>query len=272
MSVDVSKTAFPQELDQRQLSHDSHAYKMIDHSPHGRQALEILKEKLAHANTNKGPAAHIQDANIDGDQHTNLPRFAIPDMKFNSHTMQTPYPENNDTTRSSSFAPSRFGLNRPSFSDPDISNRLTEISPTPRHQDDYQDTMLSGPSGDLAIATSASAGAGVGRDVFSNDHLSSEMVPLEDPAEALALSQSKVPIEIRNQRTRQLNLLTSGSNQCPTAAVALHADNFPFVEGARLAQATPAYGVIRLRDVIYNDHFHPTFSSTRANHPSSPDS
>lgn len=86
---------------------------------------------------------------------------------------------------------------------------------------------------------------------FSQGELGSTFQPLEPASTALVLHSNTVPEYIRNQRSKQLNELTAGPSQRPTAEVALHADNFPFVEGARNAQPTPHYGVVKLKNVSH---------------------
>lgn len=242
--INTNQSVFPQKT---AFTHDPYAEEMSDHNSHGRQAMDILKEKLA----NEDALENNQNNNDIGEQNVNHACPTMPAMGPNSHALQAPFPDKRDTTGSSGFVISQPVQYDVFTSAPNVTNGLYQGFSASQQQGEYQNTMRNSHNGALTIMAPAFTDGHIGRDVFSNDHLSSEIVPLEDPAEAFALSQSIVPIELRNRRSRQLNLLTCGPNQCPTAAVGLHADNFPFVEGARLAQATPAYGVIRLRGVSY---------------------
>ncbi|KAL2020497.1 hypothetical protein VTK56DRAFT_8382 [Thermocarpiscus australiensis] len=59
-----------------------------------------------------------------------------------------------------------------------------------------------------------------------------------------------VPPEIRAVRSRQLNTLTDGPLGMPTQEVALHSENFPFIESC--TQAKPvAYGVVKLKNIPF---------------------
>lgn len=259
LSVNAGETVFPQGFNQLQLPHDPDAAEMSDRKSHGRQAIDILKTQLTHANANERFIQPTQDAGLANGEPTNLTGCATPEMDANSPAAQASSPvDNNDDSRSTGSAPSQMVEHDAFDSVLRVSSTLCRTASAPQLQGSYRDDILAGLSGDLTIVTNDSADDDVVGDVFSNDHLSSTIVPLEDPAEALALSQSTVPIDIRQRRSRQLNLLTSGPNQFPTAAVALREDNFPFVEGALLAQANSSYGVIRLSDVSCNPFpFHP---------------
>lgn len=237
--------------------HDHYAQKMNNHASHGRQAMDILKEKLANASTIQDPAPHAQGAGVIGKQHTDLSCHTIPAIRSDSHAVQAPAPDGKGNAGSNELAVYQSVQHDALLSNSNGRNGLYEAPSASQQQNECHDTMLCGHTGALTIMPPAFNDDNVGRDVFSNDHLSSEIVPLEDPAEAFALSQSTVPIAIQRQRSRQLNILTCGPNQCPTAAAALSDDNFPFVEGARMAQATPTYGVIRLCDVSCNPSFLP---------------
>lgn len=252
---------------QPNFAHNRYANEMNDHSSRGRQAMDILKEKLA--NANQDPAANAPNVDVTTQQHPDLSYSTMLATSSDPHDVQAHALDSNEITGSNEFVISHGqSVQRDaSFSDLNGNNGMYEASSASQQQNEYHETMLSGLTGALTIMPPAFNDDNVGRDVFSNDHLSSEIVPLEDPAEAFALSQSTVPIALQNRRSRQLNLLTCGPNQCPTAAAALSDDNFPFVEGARMARATPAHGVVRLRDVscdrfsLFVDAFSPRLLS-----------
>lgn len=84
---------------------------------------------------------------------------------------------------------------------------------------------------------------------YSKASLSHIIEPIEPTSTELVLHNNPVPDYIRSQRSKQLNELTAGPNQRPTAEVALHVDNFPFIEGARNAQPTRTNGVVKLKNV-----------------------
>lgn len=79
--------------------------------------------------------------------------------------------------------------------------------------------------------------------------LSHVIKPIEPLATALAMQNHPVPEYIRRQRSKQLNELTAAPNARPTAETALHAHNFPFVEGARCAQPSQHHGIVKLKNV-----------------------
>lgn len=100
-----------------------------------------------------------------------------------------------------------------------------------------------------------------GFDPFRVTELPSVIKPIEPLSNALVLHNNYVPDYIRQQRSKQLNELTNGPTQRPTAEVALDTANFPFVEGARNAQATPGYGVVKLKNVSNIYYLDPLGSS-----------
>ncbi|KAJ4417183.1 hypothetical protein N0V82_006305 [Gnomoniopsis sp. IMI 355080] len=236
-------------LRQANLARDYYAKQMNDHNSNGYKAMEALKQKLADAALTENHAAHVKDADVQGKQHAALSSPMMPAISPVTHAIQASTRDSNEATGSSEFAGSQSVHLAASFSDTNGTNGLYETVPAAQQQNKDVDTILSGLAGALTIAPPAFNDDNVHPNLFNNDHLTGQMVPLEDPAEAAALSQSTVPTEIRIKRSRQLNLLTCGPNQLPTAAVGLSDDNFPFVEGARLACATSGYGVIRLRDI-----------------------
>lgn len=79
--------------------------------------------------------------------------------------------------------------------------------------------------------------------------LSHIIEPIEPVSNALLQQNHHVPDYIRKQRSKHLNQLTSGPNERPTADVALHVDNFPFIEGARCAQPSQNHGVVKFKNV-----------------------
>lgn len=79
--------------------------------------------------------------------------------------------------------------------------------------------------------------------------LSHIIEPIEPISNALVQQNHHVPDYIRKQRSKHLNQLTSGPNERPTADVALHADNFPFIEGARCSQPSQNHGVVKFKSV-----------------------
>lgn len=253
---------------------------MQDVNSHGHKAMKILEKTLADAEAeaeNQKLAADTQNADNTGKQYTNLPHHEMSIMSSDSGAVQAPAPLNNNIAGPSEYMTPQYvqhdasvhipngvngnnGVNNPSGVDnPNVANGVNsgngmyEAGPaSQQQQEERNNTMLSAHTGALTIASSPFNDDNVARrDIFSNDHLTSEIVPLEDPAEVQALSQSTVPLAVRIGRSKQLNLLTCGPNQKPNAAYGLSDDNFPFAEGARLSGPTPAYGVIRLYDVSH---------------------
>lgn len=253
---------------------------MQDVNSHGHKAMKILEQTLADAEAeakNQKIAANAQNADNTGNQHTNLPHHALPVMSPDSHAVQVPAPVNNNIAGPSEYMTPQYvqhdasvhtpnggnaingvnnhnGVNIPNgVNGVNSGNGMYEAGPASQQQQvERNNTMLSAHTGALTIAASPFNDDNVARrDIFSNDHLTSEIVPLEDPAEVAALNQSTVPLAVRIGRSKQLNLLTCGPNQRPNAAYGLSDENFPFAEGARLSGPTPAYGVIRLYDVSH---------------------
>lgn len=170
--------------------------------------------------------------------------------------MQTPVPLHDGTLNPDDFTPTSYHW-------------------TPRGSDHSSDQdFASGPfedaaNGNGAVAFHKQLGGGsfsselvqyghqLGGDPFSTDliqhgaatsQLSHVIQPIESDAVAL---HSVVPEHIRRNRSRQLNELTTGPSMRPTGAVALHRDNFPFVNGAGQAKPTPERGVVKLKNVSH---------------------
>ncbi|KAJ4413443.1 hypothetical protein N0V85_003560 [Neurospora sp. IMI 360204] len=111
--------------------------------------------------------------------------------------------------------------------------------------------------------TQAGVVAGSGIDPFSpagNDERAIVRIPnhhsgYETPNENYAV-MPHVPIsgppppEVRAARSAQLNRLTDGPSGLPTAEVALHPDNFPFIESCSQASASDA-GVVKIKNIPY---------------------
>lgn len=92
--------------------------------------------------------------------------------------------------------------------------------------------------------------------------LSHVIEPIEPVSTALAMQNHPVPEYIRRQRSKQLNELTAAPNARPTAEVALHVDNFPFIEGPRCAQPSQNHGVVKLKNVSRDIPSPPTTSDS----------
>lgn len=78
--------------------------------------------------------------------------------------------------------------------------------------------------------------------------LSHVIEPIESDVVAM---RSVVPEHIRRTRSRQLNELTLGPNMRPPAHIALHRDNFPFVDGPSQAKPTHQRGVVKFKNVSH---------------------
>lgn len=88
-------------------------------------------------------------------------------------------------------------------------------------------------------------------DPFRTIELPSVIQPIEPISNALAARNHPVPEYLRNQRSKQLNILTAGPNALPSIEMALHPDNFPFIEGPRNAQPPPNWGVVKIKNVSH---------------------
>ncbi|KAK3948056.1 hypothetical protein QBC32DRAFT_382225 [Pseudoneurospora amorphoporcata] len=111
--------------------------------------------------------------------------------------------------------------------------------------------------------TQAGAVAGSGIDPFSpagNDERAVVRIPnhhsgYETPNENYAVMphmpiSGPPPPEVRAARSAQLNRLTDGPSGLPPAEVALHPDNFPFIESCSQATASDA-GVVKIKNIPY---------------------
>ncbi|KAF3760054.1 hypothetical protein M406DRAFT_270108 [Cryphonectria parasitica EP155] len=103
-----------------------------------------------------------------------------------------------------------------------------------------------------------SSNRGVNHRAFGSfDGLSGNPQPIEaptraGPSSALVTHTSSTPNYVRSQRSDQLNDLTSGPDQRPAATIALRADNFPFVEGARYDYSPSTYGVVKIKNIPFD--------------------
>lgn len=105
-------------------------------------------------------------------------------------------------------------------------------------------------------------------DPFQAGQLSSVVTPIDMSSQqqnsALVPYSNPVPENIRALRSRKLNDITAGPTGRPTQDVALHPNNFPFVETALNAQGVQ-HGVVKIKNVSQTPHVPSYFFLTPTN-------
>lgn len=113
--------------------------------------------------------------------------------------------------------------------------------------------------GQLALAIAHIETSKADSGTIEMSHATVDIAPIEPFEVAEAMANSEVAVHISKQRSQQLNLLTCGPYQRPTSDMALSAEYFPFVEGARQAQPAFDVGVIQLSNVSRSTPRAPSF-------------